>query len=85
MEGIAVEYFPNTDNLRKNEPRSEFHSYKSDQNERYACYSSSYMVYVFNILIESGLLFYGLSTIWEETDGCTKKYRCVLTVYLMNV
>ena len=23
------------------------------------------------------------STLWEEIDGCAKKYRCELAVYLM--
>ena len=27
----------------------------------------------------------GLSTVWEDTDGCTKQYMCSLSVYLMNL
>ena len=26
-----------------------------------------------------------MSTVWEDTDGLAKKYRCYLTIYLMNV
>ena len=26
-----------------------------------------------------------MSTVWEENDGCAKKYRCDLAVYLMPV
>ena len=26
-----------------------------------------------------------LSTIWENTDGCTEQYRCVTSLYLMSV
>ena len=25
-----------------------------------------------------------MSTGWEDTDGCTKKYRCDLAIYLIN-
>ena len=38
MEGIDVEYFTNTDNLRINESKYEFCSYISGDNEKYACY-----------------------------------------------
>ena len=27
----------------------------------------------------------GISTVWEETGGCDKKYRCALDIYLMTV
>ena len=27
----------------------------------------------------------GMSTVWGDTDGCDKQYRCVLDIYLMNV
>ena len=27
----------------------------------------------------------GISTVWEDTDGCAKEYRCVLDIYLMTV
>ena len=27
----------------------------------------------------------GMSTVWEDTDGCAKKYRCALTIYLMTL
>ena len=26
-----------------------------------------------------------MSKVWEDTDGCAKKYRCDLDLYLMNV
>ena len=26
-----------------------------------------------------------MSTVWEDTDGCAKQYRCDLAVYLMTV
>ena len=27
----------------------------------------------------------GMLTVWEDTDGCAKKYRCDLAIYLMTV
>ena len=26
-----------------------------------------------------------MSTVWEDTDGCAKKYRCDLDIYLMTM
>ena len=28
---------------------------------------------------------YGMSTLCEDTDGCTKQYMCALAIYLMTV
>ena len=27
----------------------------------------------------------GISTVWEDTYGCDKQYRCGLSIYLMTV
>ena len=27
----------------------------------------------------------GISTVWEDTDGCAEKYMCALAIYLMAV
>ena len=43
------------------------------------------MVHLFEKKLESGRLVSGMSTVWEDTDGCAKKYRCALTIYLMTV
>ena len=26
-----------------------------------------------------------MSTVWEDTDGCAKQYRCDLDIYLMTM
>ena len=26
-----------------------------------------------------------ISTVWEDTNGCAKQYRCALAIYVMNV
>ena len=28
---------------------------------------------------------YGISIVWEDTDGCAKQYRWALSIYLMTV
>ena len=43
------------------------------------------MVNLFNKFIELGLLVSGLYTVWGDTDGCAKLYRCSLGIYLMTV
>ena len=42
--------------------------------------------YVSSIIIfKSGILLYGMSTVWENTDGCAKQYMCTLDIYLITV
>ena len=36
-------------------------------------------------LFESVILVSGMSTAWKDTDGCTKKYRCSLAIFLITV
>ena len=43
------------------------------------------MVNLLNKLFDSGILVCGISTLWEYTNGCAKKYRCYLAIYLMTV
>ena len=48
-------------------------------------------IHVINRLIcfiyffESGILVSGMSTVWEDTDGCAKQYRCDFATYLMTI
>ena len=85
MKGIAVEYFPRKFDPGSNEQKSEFHSYISDENEQYAFDSHAQMVHLLKHVLESGILVTGMSTVWEDTYGCVKQYRCALVIYLMNV
>ena len=43
------------------------------------------MVNLSNKFIELRILFSGLYTVWEDTDGFAKQYRCSLGIYLMTV
>ena len=36
-------------------------------------------------MFQSGLFVSGISTVWEDTDGCAKKYICALDIYSINV
>ena len=47
MEGIAVEYFPNSVHPGRNETKSQFNSYISDDNEQDACGSHAHMFCLF--------------------------------------
>ena len=50
-------------------------------------------MYVIHMLIffiylkktESVILVSGMSTVWEDTDGCDNQYMCALDIYLMTV
>ena len=41
--------------------------------------------FIYLKLFESVILVSGMSTVWGDTGGCDKKYRCVLDIYLMTV
>ena len=43
------------------------------------------MFHLFKKCFESGILVSGMSTVWEETDGRAKQYRCALAIYLITL
>ena len=47
MEGIAVDFFPNSIDPGSNEKKSEFHSHVSDDNDQYPCDSHAYIFHTF--------------------------------------
>ena len=84
MEGIYVKYFPTSIDTGNNEEKYEFHSYISYDNEQDSCDSHAHMVHLL-LFLESGIFVSGMSTVWEDTDGCSKEYMCALAIYLMTV
>ena len=46
MERITVEYFPNSVDTGRNITKSEFNSYLSNENEKYACDSHAHMIHL---------------------------------------
>ena len=83
MEGIFVEYFPNSADPGRNEKKPEFNSYISDDNGQDACDSHAHMIHF--LKKKSGLLVSSMSTVWLETNGCAKQYMLYLATYLMTV
>ena len=43
------------------------------------------MVHLLETFLELGRLVFGMSTVWEDTHGCVKKYMCPLDIYLVTV
>ena len=41
--------------------------------------------FIYLKIFESGILVSAMSTVWEDTDGCSNKYRFALAIYLMSV
>ena len=85
MEGIAVEYFTISIDPGSNEEKSESHSYISGDNEQDAFDSHAHMFHILKQFFELGILVYGMSTVWEDNNGCVKQYRCDLDIYLITV
>ena len=67
------------------EKKSELYPYISDKNEQDACKSHDHIVHLLKTFLESGRLVSGISTVWEDTDGCVQQYMCDLSIYLMTV
>ena len=84
MEGIYVKYFPTSIDTGNNEEKYELHSYISYDNEQDSCDSHAHLVHLL-LFLESGIFVSGMSTVWEDTDGCSKEYMCALAIYLMTV
>ena len=82
MEGIAVEYVPLSIDPSNNEENSELHSYISDDNEQDSCDSHYHMFNLLKKIFDSVILVSGMSTVWEDTDGCARKKICVLWLYI---
>ena len=83
MEGIDVEYFPVSIDPGINEKQISF-IYEWWQWTRYMWLKCSYFSYIKKI-IELGILVSGMLKVWKYTDGCAKKYRSYLDMYLMTV
>ena len=53
--------------------------------EPYDHVNCMHIIHLFKKIIELGLLFSGMSTVWEDTDGFANQYRYALDIYLMTV
>lgn len=64
--------------------RMVFHSHFSDASRQDAATTHAHMTVLFEHLKEVGELCAGL-TVWDDTDGCGKQYRCGTAIYLLSV
>ena len=62
-----------------------FHSFLSDEKKQYAANNNEHSKHLISFLKEKKVMKKSLSKIWENTDGCAKKYRCASALYLMSV
>ena len=73
MEDIDVEYFPSSIDPGNNEKKYLFRSYISDDNDQDACDLHAHMFHIFKTSLELFILVSGMSTVWEDTDGCAQQ------------
>ena len=64
--------------------RMVFHSHFSDDSRQDAATTHAHMTVLLNQLKEVGELCVGM-TLYDDTDGCGKQYRCGTALYLLSV
>ena len=62
-----------------------FHSFLSDDIKQAAFTTTAHIKRLVSLLKEKNVLTTSLSTIWENTDGCSEQYRCSSALYLLSV
>ena len=62
-----------------------FHSLFPDDSKHDAATTSTQSKKIIELLQNRQLLFWGLSTIWEDADGCAEKYRFTNALYLLSM
>jgi hypothetical protein len=62
--------------------RMEFHSHFSDNSKQDAATIHKHMDHLVNLLFEISVTKRG-SWMLDNTDGCTKQYRCGMALYLL--
>ena len=88
MEGIAVEQYRSTTDYLSNAEHdkkllSVFHSMISDELNQDGAATAANTTRLLKALVQDDFLQRRLSTIWEETDGCAKSYRCATALFLL--
>ena len=93
MEGSSVETFVKAAieafmagvwQMDEDDLKMVFHSHLSDESKQDAATTHAHMLVLFTELKEIGELCAGL-TVWDDTDGCGKQYRCGTALYLLSV
>ena len=89
IEGIALEHFipkPQADinSYTLSRPRhAVFHSFLSDDIKKDDATKTTHSKLLMSLIKNKRVLTTSLSTIWENTDGCSDQYRCASALYLM--
>ena len=93
MEGSSVETFCEAAvdawkngvwQMNEAELKMVFHSHFSDDSRQDAATTHAHMHTLFSELRGIGELCAGL-TVWDDTDGCAKQYRCGTAFFLLSV
>ena len=93
MEGSSVETFCRAAvdayrngvwQMSDDDLRMTFHSHFSDDSRQDAATTHAHMTVLLEQLKEIGELLEGM-TMWDDTDGCGKQYRCGTALYLLSV
>ena len=61
-----------------------FHSFLSDNSKKYVATTAAHSKRIIEIL-KNKCLGVGISTIWENKNGCSEKYICVTALYLLPI
>ena len=91
IEGISLENFStltktNINSTTPSRQRHEvFHSFLSDDSKHDADTTTAHIKRLISLIKYKTKLTTALSTIWENTYGCTKQYRCAYVLYIMSV
>jgi hypothetical protein len=81
IEGSAVEMVVNG---LEGKSKLEFHSHFSDKSSQDACTTMAHMEVLIEHLFNENQMAEG-STMWDNTDGCSKQYRCGTALYFLSV
>ena len=78
MEGVALEDFnklkPSTISM------AQFHSHLSDGSYQDTNTTATYLHIILHLLLSKWFIASFLTTIWDNTDGCTKQYCCASAI-----
>ena len=58
-----------------------FHSFLSDNRKYDAAMTPAHRRQIIQLFLKKKFLCAGVSTVWENTDGCVEHYRCATTLF----
>ena len=85
MEGVSLDFYKNNSIGREMNSYSEFHLYLGEDNNQYSPDTHAKIMNLYQRLMYKYIIQPNQSTVWEETHGCAKKYRCALVGYLIKI